>query len=346
MKPALWGIALLLASGPAVALQASFGLEYNDNPLQRSSARRGAWGHRFYIVSQKNITGLLPGRTALRQQWGIKRFGRSGADDGEVVASRLDLSGAAAPNDWLGLEWGVGLKLKDANRAVGEEGYRRDSQFIRLRGALGRGFNVGLRVQRSGDVVRESALGNLDQWGVVYEGGYARGRWLHLRFSLAWNRLKYGRRALDLGINQQAVPGLVRQSDRLRRYTVGVQVFRGALADFSVSRSGNRSNSFGYGYRAWNWQASLTRTFPWKIDGHFFLNGQLRTYHEEIANPLPGASGERDEYAQNLVSLRLARPLGSYYGVSFHYRHARNGSRQGDEAYRENSYGCAVELVW
>ena len=346
MKPALWGMALLLAAGPAGALQASFGLEYNDNPLQRASARRGAWGHRFYIVSQKDLTDLLPGRSALRQQWGIKRFGGSGAADGEVVASRLDLSGAAAPNDWLGLDWGVGLKLKDANRAVGEEGYRRDSQFVRLRGALGRGFNIGLKVQRSGDVVREPALGDLDQWGVAYEGGYARGRWLRLRLSLAWNRLDYGRRALAPGFNQQAVPGAARQSDRLRRYTAGLQVFRGTLADFSLSRSENRSNSFGYGYRAWSWRASLTRTFPWKIDGHFFLTGQRRSYREEIANPLPGASGERDEYAQNLVSLRAARPLGSHYGVALHYRHARNGSRQRDGAYRENSYGCAVELVW
>jgi hypothetical protein len=344
VRPVIWLLLLMGPSGPVLALQATFGLEYEDNPLASGGEKQGAWVNRFYISSSGNLIERAWGQVGLRQQWGIKSFREDGA--GEVVASRLELQGTAFPHPLLGVAWGAELKLKDVNRVLSEDGYRRDVQYLNFQGELGEGFSAGLRLRRSGDTVSDAGLADLKQVGVGSDFGYARGRGLRLRLGFDWNQLEYARSALEQGFNQQPAPGRRQQSDRLFHYSVGLQLYRGMLVDMQFGWLHNRSNSLGYGYRAHRWQASLTRSLPWKTDGQVFVAGQRRRYGEQYARPLPGNSSERDEYAQTLMSVKAQRQLGHHYGLSLHYRHARNGSRQGEGAYRKNTYGMALEVAW
>ena len=118
------------------------------------------------------------------------------------------------------------------------------------------------------------------------------------------------------------------------------------LTDLSYSRLDNRSNSLGYGFVAHRVQLLVSRALGWGVDGQVFLTVQRRAYDEDLDQPLPGSGDERDEYAQTMLFLKLARPLGPHYGVACQYRHARNGSRQGEGAYRKNTYGLSLEVSW
>lgn len=344
----LLALALWLGPEAAGAVQVAAGLEYEDNPFEAAQGGRGTWVHRLYIVSSGRVLDRDWSRVQVRHQWGFKRYGRSAETDqaAEVVASRFDLKGVTQLHPRMRLDWGGQVKLKDVRRIPTQESYLRGAWQLRLDGDLGEGFRLGLSYRRSGDSARDSLLDDLSRHAFGLEFSYARSRRLQARLGLNWNRLNYDRAVLEQGFNQQLVSGGKRQTDRLGEVYCGVQLYRGMLADLTYSLLDNRSNSLGFGYRAHRVQLLLSRPLGWGVDGQLFLAGQRRAYEERLSQPPPDRGDERDEYAQSLLSVKLARPLGQHYAVSGQYLHARNGSRQGVDAYRKNSYGVALELNW
>ena len=89
----------------------------------------------------------------------------------------------------------------------------------------------------------------------------------------------------------------------------------------------------------------LSRPLVADVDGQLFLTAQLRRYNQEKLEARSLFSSEEDEYEQQMLSLKLARQLDEHYGVSWQYRHSRNDSRQGGDAFRKNVYSLALEIA-
>jgi hypothetical protein len=166
-------------------------------------------------------------------------------------------------------------------------------------------------------------------------GRYGYGRFKG-RLSLTWRRLAVDREIVGFA-------GVSKWRDRMLEGQWGVRYYRRALVDLNYTLLQNRSNAASNRFRAHRLQFLLAGALVAKIDGQIYWTLQQRRY-EELAILAPRAVSD-DEYAQNLLSLKMSRPLSEHYGLSVQWWHARNGSRQTAAFYRKNTLSLLLDMA-
>ncbi len=346
----LLGFACLGIPGSIPGLQATLGLEYDDNPFEKTAeSRRAGWVNRLFLFSSARLLETSRGALQVQHQWGLKRFWKAEESDGAlggVVASQLEIAGLAQVHERVTASWGSELKVKNVQRISSEESYLHGVLRLGLTGRLGRGFSGVLRYRRGGDDARDTTLADLSVNQVGIELEYGRSRQLRGRLGLTWRWLDYDRPVLRAQASDSVATELEDQSDRGRELRASIQFYRGALVHASYSLLDNDSNSVGFGFRSHRVQLLLTRHIFKGVDGQVYLTLQRRRYDEALPASLPTAEVEEDEFEQGLLSFKASRQLTTRYGVSSQYRHARNGSRRGEGSYHKNIYSLALDITF
>jgi hypothetical protein len=260
-----------------------------------------------------------------------------------VVTNELEASTQAWLTGRVALSGQGNLKVKNVHQAPSEEGYLRGTVEGAVTGTFGQGITGAARYLRGGDDSRAATLPSASLHEAGAEVRYSRSRQVQGRAGVAWRWLTYGRPALERTRGGGVAPLTVDQSDLLWEVSAGAQVYRGMLIHAAYAFLHNRSNSFGYGFRAHRVQALLTRSIAREVDGQVYLTFQVRRYVDPLT-PLPGGRSEADEYEQTVVLLKLSRQVTSRCGVSVQYGHFRNGALRSAGFYRKNVYAFSVDM--
>ncbi len=339
---ALLGLIGLARPGGAAEVRAAVGLERDDNPLEEAADGRGGWISRLYASASGNPLNRPRCRAKVQYQGGIKHFWLAEQGIGDVVTSDLDVSAQARLTGRLALSGRGDLKVKGVHRVPSEEGYLRGAAEGGITGLFGKGIAGGAHYLRGGDDSRAAALPDASLHEAGAEVSYSRSRRVQGRAGVAWRWLTYGRPALQETPEGGVTPTAADQSDLLREVSAGVQIYRGMLVHATYAFLHNRSNSFGYGFRAHRFHALVTRHLAYEVDGQVYLTFQVRRYADPLT-PLPGGRPEADEYEQTVTVLKLSRQVTSRCGVSLQYGRFRNGARGGAGFYRKNVYAFLVD---
>ena len=329
----------------AVDLRAVVGLEYDDNPFESSSKKESGLVNRFFVATSGHLLKCPGGGLHLGYQGGVKRIWREDpqirGSFGDVITNDLKISGHGRILRRLILSGAGNLKIKNVNQLSSEEGYLRGSMDASIAFHFGRGISGGTHYRWGGDDSRDADLPSvwLNESGLKIS--YRRSRRFQGHVNMVWRWMDYDRPALEM------TPGGLRprnldQSDRLTEISAGLRIYHGMLVHAGYAFLNNRSNSFGYRFRAHRIRLVLTRHIAYEVDGQAYLTIQLRRYTEPLT-PLPGAGSEVDEYEQNLLVLKLSRKLTSRVGMSVQYGSFRNGARRGGGFYRKNVYTISLE---
>ena len=121
----LLGLLFLGRPLPSPGLQASFGLEYDDNLFEKiAESKRSGWVNRLFLSSSSRLLETKRGVLQLRHQWGAKRFWKSEevqGSSGDVVASQLQIAVVAQLHERLSLFCDNEVKIKNVQRISSEE---------------------------------------------------------------------------------------------------------------------------------------------------------------------------------------------------------------------------------
>jgi len=133
------------------------------------------------------------------------------------------------------------------------------------------------------------------------------------------------------------------RSDRLRQLDLGLRLYRGGMLSLTYAYQRNRSNSYGYGFRAHRIVLLSTSTVP--------LNSVLQTYGifqvREYTEVLPGFAPEYEEEYEHLVlTAKLSRMIVEPYELEGEYSLRRSGLRDSDTRYTEHIGGLSLNLVF
>ena len=342
----LLGLAGVSLPAEGAELRAVLGMEYDDNPFERTQNGHGAWVSRLYADASAFLLKRPRVRFRTQFQGGLKRYWRedrpSWEDPGEVLTGDIRMEGQVRILPRVSLASLGDLKIKGVTRVSSEEAYVRGAAEGAIAAQLGRSISGTLRYRRGGDDSRDKDLPSLSiqEAGLELNGGNSRRMRASLSLSRSW--LNYGRPALDLLPDGSGLPLKSDQADLQNQASVRLQGYFGILVDGGYAFLHSSSNSFGYGFKAHSLRLLITRHIAFQVDGQVYLTFQFRSYDD----PLPGASGngsEADEYEQAVLILKLSRQITSRFGISISYGSFRNGARQGSEFYRRHVYAFSFE---
>jgi len=337
---ALWALAFcaLFAREGSAELRATLSLQRDDNLFEsRSFARRG-WVNRLFIEVGEELVVRNWGRVFLRHQSGFKRLWQAqerGGVAGEVMANHLVLGGALRLGKKWTATWQTDGKLVNAQNLSHEQSYLRGGLRAAVERRLGNAAHFGAHYGLGRDDLRDVGAADVTTREMGVGGRYGRGR-IKGRLSLTMRRLVATREVFGL---ERAL----KRRDRMWEGQWGVRYYRSALADLSYTFLQNHSNFATNRFRAHRVQFLLAGALFAKIDGQVYWTLQERRY-EELAD-LPLGVEVDDEYAQNLLSAKVSRPLSEHYGLSLQWWHARNGSRQTAAFYRKNTFSLLFDMV-
>ena len=344
----LLGLLFLGRPLPSPGLQASLGLEYDDNPFEKiAQSKRAGWVNRLFLSSSTQLLETKRGVLQLRHQWGVKRFWKSEevhGSRGDVVASQLQIAALVQLHERLSLSWDNEVKIKNVQRISSEESYLRGGLHLGVSARLGQGVSGALRYHRSRDDARDTTLVDVavNELGVALAYAYRRN--LQARLGLKWHWIAYDRPILRTVPADSLATRIKEQSDRMRELVAGVQLYRDILVHASYTLLDNDSNSVGFSYRAHRLQLLVGRHLVLQVDGQFYLTLQRRCYDEELPQLLQSITAEESDYEQRLLSFKLSRKLTSHYGLSAQYKRSRNGSRRADASFHKNIYSLALDI--
>ena len=344
----LLGLLFLGRPLPSPGLQASFGLEYDDNLFEKiAESKRSGWVNRLFLSSSTRLLETKRGVLQLRHQWGAKRFWKSEevqGSSGDVVASQLQIAVVAQLHERLSLFCDNEVKIKNVQRISSEESYLRGGLKLGLSGRLGKGVSAELRLRRSSDHARDTSMVDVAVNGLGMELAYEYRRNVQARLGLKWHWIDYERPILQMAPVDSLDSRIEDQADRMRELVAGVQFYRSILVHASYALLENDSNSVGFSYRAHRLQLLVGRNLYHQVDGQFYLTLQRRRYREELPQSLPQITAEESDYEQMLLSFKLSRQLTSHYGLSTQYKRSRNGSRQAGASFHKNIYSLALDI--
>jgi len=337
----------LVASVPLWASehQVVWGTAHESNLYEAIGGGQGGWVSRLLFSSSGYPVQKPLGRVRLQQQAGIKRFWkaeRGQTESGDVLVAQVDLNGKMR----LGQRWsasaGGQVKFKQATRVPGEESYLRGGLMAQISGGLNRFVSTSFTGRLGADDSRDLLLPEVRYREVSVDGRYAPNRRFSAVLRLRSRRISYDRLALARTDKDGQIRSLsVDQVDRLWTVEGDVQAYSGALFQVSYAFLHNRSNSFGYAYRAHRVRGLIVRHLGFGVDAQIFGQIQVRKYRDALV--LSGRATEVDAYEQSLAMLKLSRELGATYGLSGQYAFYRNGARQSDAAYRKHVYTLSLE---
>jgi hypothetical protein len=231
--------------------------------------------------------------------------------------------------------WQTDGKLVNAQNLSHEQSYLRGGLRATVERRLGAAAHVGAHYGVGRDDMRDLDAADVTTREVGVGGRYGYGRFKG-RLSLTWRRLAVDREIVGFA-------GVSKWRDRMLEGQWGVRYYRRALVDLNYTLLQNRSNAASNRFRAHRLQFLLAGALVAKIDGQIYWTLQQRRY-EELAILAPRAVSD-DEYAQNLLSLKMSRPLSEHYGLSVQWWHARNGSRQTAAFYRKNTLSLLLDMA-
>lgn len=329
----------------AADVQAVWGTAYDSNLYEVATGVQGGLASRFFVTVDALPYRSQKAAIKLQQQAGVKRFWTQASGHqtpGDVLVYHLELTGQSRLGARATLSGGGQVKYKQATRVPGEESYVRGGLFANLQARLSHFLIAGAGVRAGADDSRDALLPEVDYREWSAELRYAKSRRLTGRVHASWRWLDYNRPALVNAGNNSVVPAWYLQRDRLSLFGIEGQAYPDMLIQAAYGYMINRSNSFGYGYRAHRFQGMAVRHVGLDVDAQVFVQFQFRRYRETLMTVF-GRASEADEYEQTLGIFKLSRQLNAQYGVSLHYAFSRNGARQGDVYYRKHVYSLTFE---
>lgn len=320
-------------------------VSYDTNVYESIGQTQGGMTSRVSMTT----SGVLwrNARTALlvEQQAGYKHFWKPVIGEskrGDVFVEQFFVSGIRRIGN--SGKWGIrtGAKFKQATRAPGEESYLRLAGESDFTWRLGRYITGRLRGSFGQDDSRDLLLPEVAYKGFGLDWMFSKSRKFvaHLRLSHRW--VDYDRLALYVDNAGFILNAKDPQADRATSGHVGFQLYTGMLiqADYGLFR--NASNSFGYGYWAHRFQATVVKHLGKGVDAQVFMQFHLRNYDDELPDIL-GRGAESDEYEQSIGVLKLSRAFAQEKVISIQYGFYRNGARQGVGFYRKHVFSLVVE---
>ncbi len=336
---ALWALAfcaLFVREGGA-ELRLTLSVERDDNLFATRYFARSGWVNRLFVEVGEDLVARHWGRVYMRHQAGFKRLWQSEERHGlagEVMANHLALGGGLRLGEKWTASWQADGKLVNAQNLSSEESYLRGGARLAVERRLGGAASGEIHCGVGQDELR--GLGSVDV--VVREmgvgGRLGRGR-LKSRGSLTLRRLLFDRDdALALGRKRR---------DRVWEGHWGVRYYRKVLVDLGYTLLHNSSNAPASRFRAHRLQVLVGGALFAQMDGQLYWTLQRRRYQEQALLPLSAEAD--DEYAQNLLSAKISRPLNEQYGLAVQWWHARNGSRQTAAFYRKNTLSLSLDMT-
>ncbi|MCZ6635051.1 MAG: hypothetical protein O7G87_16765, partial [bacterium] len=334
MRVAFWGMVWMCLAwcfGQDVAgaeIRASVGGSYDSNLFEQGVNPQGGWINRISVMSKGVFFQSQRGRIELQHQGGFKRLWKTSAlfaEMGDVTVNHLELLGQAQVSARWWVSGGGQLKLKQATRVPGEESYLRGKINGRVSTRLLEGGTGGVFFRVSREDARDPALAQVAFHVLGVEGRWSRTRKFVGLVRGTWYWLDYDRTALlDPRSGNRAIRS-TRQADVLREFTLDLQVYQGGLFHVGYGFLDNRSNSFGFGYRAHRIRMFLMKHIGYLIDAQSIISFQVRKY-DDVLRPASGRLSEEDEYEQTIATLKFSRQLNSRFGLSAQYGFYRNGA--------------------
>jgi hypothetical protein len=350
VPPGLVGIALVfwlcgVEVPRAAEVRGKVALAHDSNLFEGAVDRRSGWVSRLHVSASGFLVRNARGQVVVDYQGGIKKLwqeppGASGDGRGDVVINHAQARGEVRLTDRLAFAQLGMVKVKQVTRVPGEESYLRGALEGRLSGRThGGAAKGGFYLRWGGDDSRDALLPEVTMREVGIDARFGRSRRLRASVRVSWRWLDYDRPAL--GSSRDGVALLeVEQSDLLRAATVGLQLYRGTLANLTYGYLWNRSNSFGYGYSAHRLDLLLVRHLARGVDLQVYLILQFRSYDDPV-DPLPQAGA--DEYEQTMGVVKLSRQLTGRLGASLQYSFTRNGARRTGDFYRKHVTSLSLE---
>lgn len=337
---ALWALAFcaLFAREGGAELRMTLSLERDDNLFATRFAARSGWVNRLFVEVDEELVARSWGRVYMRHQAGLKRLWQSeerGGVAGEVMANHLALGGALRWGEKWTASWQADGKLVNAQNLSREESYMRGGARVAGERRLGRSTYIGGHYGVGRDDLRSFAAEDVTTREVGVDMRHGRGR-LKSRLGLTRRRLVVER---DMSVG---VIGRDRR-DRMWEGQWGMRYYRRALVDMSYTFLHNNSNVAAHRFSAHRLQVLVAGTLLAKLDGQLYWTLQRRHYQEQTPLPLGGEAD--DEYAQNLISAKVSRPLNEQCGFALQWWHARNGSRQTAAFYRKNTFSLLFDMT-
>jgi hypothetical protein len=335
---ALWVLAFcaLFAREGSAELRMTLSVERDDNLFATRYAARSGWANRLFVEVDEDLVARSWGRVYMRHQAGLKRLWQSeerGGLAGEVMANHLALGGALRWGENWTASWQTDGKLVNVQHLSREESYMRGGARVTGERRLGRATYIGGHYGVGRDDLRGFGAADVKTREIGVGARHGRGR-LKSRVALTRRRLVVERDIL-------AATG--QRRDRMWEGQWGMRYFRRALFDLSYTFLRNSSNESAHRFRAHRLQALIAGGLVAKMDGQLYWTLQRRHYRGQGSLP-PGGEAD-DEYAQNLLSAKVSRPLNEQCGLAIQWWHARNGSRQTAAFYRKNTFSLLFDMA-
>lgn len=334
--------------GPTV--RGRIGFEHSSNPERRASSAGGGWALRSYVSS--GATLFRSDRTYARVQYqsGIRRRftqnAQGGGRPGVTVLNDVELDLYRGLSDALTLALSGRIKSKSVTRIPWENGYLQESGRGVLKARAPLGIAGELLYARTAEAPEDSARAgfSVSEIQIKISRYFTRRLRSYLQFS--HKNLDFDRRAEVLISDppQTRLEATDRdREDRLRQFDLGLQVYRGGMLSLSYAYQSNRSNSYGYAFRAHRIVLLSTSTVPFDAVLQTYGIFQIREYTEALPGPAPEYE---EEYEHTVLTAKLSRMIVEPYELEVEYSLRRSGLRDANSRYTEHVGGIAFNLVF
>lgn len=342
------GVLLLILCGQATAVvrtSGALGAAYDTNPFEQVGGGNGSVITSLQLMLASPLQ-VRPGtRLTFGYEAGIRRPWQEAPESrglGDVVVNRLTIGGRHRLGKRLALSGSSAAKIKTVHRHPGEESYLRGEAALRLDTGAGL-FGGGAGIRLSDDDARDPKLAEARLGALDLELRWRPARRLLARVDYTRRRLRFDREALDRAPGETPLETGRPQSDLTHAFGAALDLYQGGLLQVRYGYLKNRSNSYGYGFRAHRFRLQAALSLGAGLDGMVLAIRQFRSYDDPL-DPFSRTPSSADDYEQTTFVTQVTRPLGPGLAASLRYTLLRNGAGLSGDRYRKHVWGLFLEF--